>query len=228
MRVYICDDEKLILKELEKEIKCHVPEAAILCFDTGSKLLEKIEISACDILFLDIDMPEISGMDIAKALSGLYKPPLLVFVTSHDELVYESLQDHPFGFIRKNYIKQEIEKVLNDCSEQLKSSKRRFYFRTAGKDAALFLTEILYFEADGNYLKIYTNKESYRFRSTVTAVENSLAHYGFVRVHKGFLVNQSAVRLIGREEIELTDGTRISLGKSFAGRARQQLLEYLR
>lgn len=228
MRIYICDDEKLILKELEKEIKCHVPEAAILCFDTGSKLLEKIEVSACDVLFLDIDMPEISGMDIAKALSGLCKPPLLVFVTSHDELVYESLQYHPFGFIRKSHFKLEIEKVLNDCREQLESSKRRFYFRTAGKDAALFLADIMYFEADGNYLKVYTNKESYRFRSTVTAVENSLAHYGFVRVHKGFLVNQSAVRLIGSEEIELTDGTHISLGKSFAAKARQQLLEYLR
>lgn len=228
MRIYICDDEKLILKELEKEIKCHVPEAAILCFDTGSKLLEKIEVSACDVLFLDIDMPEISGMYIAKALSGLCKPPLLVFVTSHDELVYESLQYHPFGFIRKSHFKLEIEKVLNDCREQLESSKRRFYFRTAGKDAALFLADILYFEADGNYLKVYTNKESYRFRSTVTAVENSLAHDGFVRVHKGFLVNQSAVRLIGSEEIELTDGTHISLGKSFAAKARQQLLEYLR
>lgn len=228
MRIYICDDEKLILKELEKEIKRYAPEAAILCFDTGSKLLEKIQTSACDVLFLDIDMPEISGMDIAKALSGLYKPPLLVFVTSHDELVYESLQYHPFGFIRKSYFKQEIEKILNDCREQLESSKRRFYFHTAGKDVALFLADILYFEADGNYLKVYTNKESYRFRSTVTAVENSLDHYGFVRVHKGFLVNQSAVRLIGREEIELTDGTCISLGKSFAGKARQQLLEYLR
>ena len=66
MRVYICDDEKLILKELEKEIKCHVPEAEILCFASGSKLLGQIEALACDILFLDIDMPEISGMDIAK------------------------------------------------------------------------------------------------------------------------------------------------------------------
>lgn len=224
----MCDDEKLILKELAKEIQAHVPEAEILCFDTGSKLLEKIEISACDILFLDIDMPEISGMDIAKVLSGSYNPPLLVFVTSHDELVYESLQYHPFGFIRKNYFKQEIKKVLDDCCEQLESSKRCFCFRIAGKDASLFLADILYFEADGNYLKVYTAKESYRFRSTVTTVENSLVHYGFVRVHKGFLVNQSAVRLIGREEIELTDGTLIPLGKSFAGRARQQLLDYLR
>lgn len=228
MRIYICDDEKLILKDLEKEIKRHVPEAAVLCFDSGSKLLEQISSHPCDVLFLDIDMPETGGMDIAKALLGFRKPPLLVFVTSHDELVYESLQYHPFGFIRKSYFRQEIEKVLDDCSEQMESSKRRFCFRTEGKDAVLFLTDILYFEADGNYLKVYTKKESYRFRSTVTAVENSLAGYGFVRVHKGFLVNQSAVRMIGGEGIELVDGTSISLGKSYAGKARQQLLEYLR
>lgn len=228
MRVYICDDEKLILKELDKEVKRHVPEAAVFCFDSGSELLKKMNESACDILLLDIDMPEINGMDIAKRLSELYKPPLLVFVTSHDELVYESLQYHPFGFIRKSYLKQEMGKVLNDCSIQMESSKRRFCFRTGRKNAAIFLKDILYFEADGNYLKVYTKKETYRFRSTVTAVENSLAGYGFVRVHKGFLVNQSAVRMIGGEEIELEDGNCVPLGKSYAGKARQQLLEYLR
>jgi Response regulator of the LytR/AlgR family len=226
--IYICDDEIPVLRELAEKIQKCVPEEKILCFSSGMELREQLGRSSCDFLFLDIDMPDVSGMEIAEGLMGEKGIPLLVFVTSHDELVYESFQYRPFAFIRKGFFDQEIGKVLKRGREHLESLDRKFYFRMEGRDVSLLLSDILYFEADGNYLKICTVSGDYRARGTVSDRERELYPYGFVRIHKGFLVNQTAVRMIGREEVELKDGTVLPVGKHYAGKSKRQLLEYMR
>lgn len=228
MEIYICDDEPKILEDIKQKVmECKISEI-IKTFTSGRELLDELEANVCDILLLDIDMPEINGMDIADRLLKLEKRPLLIFVTSHDELVYDSFQYHPFGFIRKSFLDSEIKKVLADCVKELESNSRYFNFRTEGKDIRVLLSEISYFEADGNYLKLFTGNGEYRFRSTVTAVENSLSNQGFIRIHKGFLVNQSAVRVLSSEEAHLTDGTLLPIGKTYVEEAKKQLMRYMR
>ena len=228
MQIFICDDELPILNNIIESVQKLIPNEDITGFSSAQELLHALHHFACDVLFLDIDMPKLSGMDIAKELNQMEHKPLLVFVTNHDELVYESLQYHPFGFIRKSHFHDEIEKVLADCKKELGSRDLRFHFKMSNRNVVILLSDILYFEADGNYLKVYTASEVYRFRSTVTAVENSLETKGFIRVHKGFLVNQSAVKIIGRDELEMINGTRIPLGKSYMETAKQQLLKSMR
>lgn len=228
MQIYICDDELQILNNLTEKMKKLMPDDTVTSFSSPNELLKELQNATSDVLFLDIDMPEISGMDIAQQLNKMEHKPLLVFVTSHDELVYESLQYHPFGFIRKNFFDAEIKKVLVDCKKELGSRELRFHFRMANQDVVIMLADILYFEADGNYLNVHTLSEEYRFRSTVTAVENSLSDKGFIRVHKGFLVNQAAVKVMGKDELEIINGTVIPIGKSYLETAKQQLLKSMR
>lgn len=228
MRIYICDDEAQIRHDLESAIQklCH--RYRIKAFASGTELLQELEKESCDVLLLDIDMPQMSGMDVAKKLCEMEAKPLLIFVTSHDELVYDSFRFHPFGFVRKSFFEQEIEKILKDCEAELESSTRHFTFRFNGKDVRLLLTDILFFEADGNYLKLVASKEEYRIRSTITAVENSLGTYGFIRIHKGFLVNQSAVRMMGADEVQLENGCRLPLGKTYAEEVKKSFMRYMR
>lgn len=227
-QIYVCDDEPKIAEDLSAKIKAYMPQDVVVSISGGAQLLKRLWQEPCDILFLDIDMPDVNGMDIAGKLAELEHKPLLVFVTGHDELVYESLQYHPFGFIRKSYFDEEIEKVLRDCEKELGERQKHFHFRMGSRDVSLLLSDILYFEADGNYLKLYTAAETFRLRSTVTAVENSLGGSGFIRVHKGFLVNQSAVRIIGRNELEMTNGSFLSFGKNYMEGAKRKLLRYMR
>lgn len=228
MQIYICDDEPQILKMMSEKISCYLPNDKITAFSSGRELMVAVTKVPCDILFLDIDMPQINGMDIAHRLNGSKQRPLLIFVTNHDELVYESLLYHPFGFIRKSRFSEEIGKILEDCRKELDTRQKRFHFRMAGREVILLLSDILYFEADGNYLKVCTASEKYRFRSTVAAVESDLAEAGFVRVHKGFLVNLCAVRTVGNEKLELVNGEAIPLGKNYADIARKNLLQFMR
>lgn len=228
MHIYICDDEQQILNLLSEKIESYLPNDMVTGFTSGHRLMEAMNRLPCDILFLDIDLKELNGMDIAYQLNGRKQKPLLIFVTSHDELVYESLQCHPFGFIRKNHFAEEIEKILEDCKKELYSREKYFYFRMAGQEVRVLLSDILYFEADGNYLRLYAKAEQYRFRSTVAAAENTLAGNGFLRVHKGFLVNLSAVRRLGNEDIRLISGHVIPLGKNYTDSVRERFLEAMR
>lgn len=149
MRIFICDDETRILEDMGNRIVHILPEAFLTSFSEGKELLGAFEKSSCDVLFLDIDMPGINGLDIAKVLSEMAEKPLLIFVTSHDELVYDSLQYHPFGFIRKSYFENEIEKILKDCEQELMTKEKHFIFKRGMENVRLKLSEILYFESDG-------------------------------------------------------------------------------
>ncbi len=227
-RIYICDDEPRIFTDVLKKVKECLPGALIKTFTSGIKLMEELDREVCDILLLDIDMPDVGGMEVASWLLKQDKRPLLVFVTSHDELVYDSFQYHPFGFIRKDHLDQEIKPVLDSCINELQSNVKYFYFRSEGKDIRVALRDIRYFEADGNYLKLFLSQDKYRLRSTLTAIENSIGIYGFIRIHKGFLVNQMSVHKLGNEEIYLTDGTVLPLGKTYLDEVRNEFMRYLR
>lgn len=228
LRIFICDDERRMLSMIAKKVSECLPESDIRVFSCGSDLLQCLQTQVCDILLLDIDMPDITGLEIAGKLSLFEKRPLLLFVTSHDELVYDSFQYHPFTFLRKSSFDREMQAALEDCVRELQHRERHFCFRWEGKQVFLLLSELFYFEAEGNYLKVFSKTGQYRFRSTITSVENTLAGCGFIRIHKGFLINQAAVRLFNAKEVELFDGTTLPIGKSYAKTAEEQFLRYLR
>lgn len=227
MEVYICDDEPVILSAISKRVKQILPDSGVTGFLSGNKLLKALGAACCDILLLDIDMPEISGLDIAKQLRDMPEKPLIVFVTGHDELVYDSLKVHPFGFIRKEYLDNELEKMLSDCVHELKGREKHFSFHCPEGEIRLAICDILYFEAEGNYLKLAAADREYRFRDTLSAVEAALSDYGFVRIHKGFLVNQAAVKLLGSDEAGLVNGRQLPIGRSYLETARRRLMRYM-
>ena len=226
IRLAICDDEKKILEDMSRKVRTAIDGAEVSLYSNGMTLLEDIKRKeeGFDILLLDIDMPEISGLEIAETIQHSEKKPLIIFVTSHDELVYDSLQLHPFGFVRKSYLDKELSRVLEDAIREISSKEKNFYFHTAEGDIRLSLKDILYFEAQGNYIRVVTGSEEYRFRETMQALEMALSTDGFVRTHKGFLVNSEAVKIINSDKLILDDKTEIPVGRSYQETAKRSLM----
>lgn len=223
-RIAICDDENRILEDLSQMVLELIPDADVSAFGEGRALIDSADKAGYDVALLDIDMPDLNGLEVALSFQAADRKPLIIFVTSHDELVYDSLQLHPFGFVRKSYLDKELKKVLEDAVEEVSSRDKHFFFHTASGDIKLQMDDILYFESEGNYIKIKTGSDEFRFRETMQALEISLKSDGFIRVHKGFLVNQEAVKIINSDKLVLNDNTEIPFGRSYQENARKMLM----
>ena len=227
MKIAVCDDENKIVEEITSFIKKDFPLSEVRSYSDGESFLAASE-ERPEVLLLDIDMPGISGMEVAASLAREKVHTLIVFVTAHDELVYDSFKYHPFAFVRKKFLEEELKSVLSDCEKQLESRKKNFVFQNASKLVTLAQSEILYFEGQANYLAIHTTSGEYKMRSTMAGVEKELEDSDFLRIHKGFLVNLEHIRVLKTEELELDNGTVLPIGKSYSDAAKKSILRYMR
>lgn len=230
-KIAICDDETKICElykdRVKKIIDKHGLSTSIQTFDSENHFLEECMSGCFHLVLLDIDMPNISGMDIAKLMNGLTIRPILVFVTNQDALVYDTFQFQPLAFIRKSHFDEEIETVIIRSFEKLLEAKSTYSFRYNSKIVQLKLTDIMYFEADQNYLQIYTGDQVFRFRDTLHNVESELIGKGFLRIHKGFLVNQEAVYQMSGDEVVLNNGAVLPVGRTNREQIKQRLMRYM-
>ena len=110
LRIAICDDDQALLHSYKNRIKAlfeskHV-DAIIFDYTKGSKLITECKEVPFDLIFLDIDMPEMSGFDVAEKINDINADTVIIFVTNEEQLVYRSLRYSPFRFIRKAYLWQ--------------------------------------------------------------------------------------------------------------------------
>lgn len=232
INIYICDDEIMILKQISGYVDNLLSglcvEYQIRTFEKSLELLDDLRNQNVDILLLDIDLPQINGMEIASELKQLRHQPLLIFVTSHESLVYESFQYQPFDFIRKSCYEKDLKLSLERAIKQLINQKKDYCLEYADRMIRLQLSEILYFESSANYLRIVTENNIYQQRKSLHQVEVELKDFGFVRIHRGYLINQKAVHVLKNDRVILTNKEEIPIGRHYSVTARQELINYLR
>jgi DNA-binding LytR/AlgR family response regulator len=132
MRIAICDDEKEIRELLASKVKNICPKAKIFLYGTGEELLA--ETGQPDLLFLDIQMPGMDGMDTARALRKKDQDTILIFVTAIEEYVFQAFDVGAFHYIVKPFCDEKLETVLQKAVsqylEKCRTDKRRVKFRT--------------------------------------------------------------------------------------------------
>lgn len=232
LTIAICDDEKKILDELKTRIESilqkHSMEGNILLFQSASTFFESYIKTPIDILLLDIDMPVKSGMELAKELSLAEQDTVFAFVTNQEALVYQSFECHPFAFLRKDYLDEELESTLLRMIDTALSKAQTYSFTYRGVITKVYIEDIVYFESDLNYVKLVTTKEVYRYRETLSNLCEAFHGKKFLRIHKGFLLNMNYIYSIRQEEVELTNHTVLPIGRTNREIVKDQLFRYLR
>ncbi|MGH4125580.1 MAG: LytR/AlgR family response regulator transcription factor [Clostridium sp.] len=230
--IVICDDEPKILEDLSDIIKAIFSKLNIFVeyyiTQDAKSLLEHISETNIDILFLDIDMPKHSGMEVADYLLNQGSKTLLIFVTNYEALVYQSFQYHPFGFIRKNYFSEEIEVVISNAVNVLKDRQDTISIKMNNELIRIKISEIMYFEADSNYVNVFTTTATYYYRESLGVLEKQLSTKGFIRIHRGYLINQRFVYAIRYNEVELSKVGLLPIGRSNRENVRKLLMKYMR
>ncbi|MEM3476477.1 MAG: LytTR family DNA-binding domain-containing protein [Candidatus Bathyarchaeia archaeon] len=168
-----------------------------------------------EVIFLDIELPDMSGLETAKIILNFNNPPLIVFATAYDEYAVEAFELGAVDYILKPFEEKRIEKTvkrilnlksnreewekaINKISEFLSTSimKKLPVHQTNGVINLIPYKDIIFGEAFGKRVKIFTNKEEYFFEGTLTELEVRLKVEGFLRVHKSYIVNLRKIEAV--------------------------------
>ena len=131
LKIAVCDDNESFLETLKKMIsesaRDYFKDINVQCFNNGQRLLNQHKRLFFDVIFLDIDMPEFTGFDVAEILRKQRRDCYIIFVTNHNELVYGSMEFQPFYFIQKSSVSRlnkDVVNVLNKLSVYLKQHQK--------------------------------------------------------------------------------------------------------
>ncbi|WP_310602860.1 LytR/AlgR family response regulator transcription factor [Anaerosporobacter sp.] len=233
LKIAICDDDQAILLSYKKRIKTifeskHV-EVTISEYTAGSKLIKDCANDPYDLIFLDIDMPEMPGFEVAEGINRVSEDSIIIFVTSEEQLVYRSLRYSPFRFIRKTHFVAELsEAIVSFLSLYNKRSKTQLFTCMNGEMIAANIKEIIFIESDKHKVTVYMKQREIITKAKISELEDSLKESGFIRVHVGYLINMKYIYSIERTEIILMDETSIPLSRRRTEQVKQEFQKYIR
>ena len=232
MNVLIIDDDRNYHRILEKKVTeiCQAIDIplTVRCIDLPYASEEENRYLHSDVILLDIDMPKISGIELASrinSLKGNAEKPYIIFVTSMDGLVFEALREQPYSFVRKDHL-DDLAPCLLRIHEKLQLSDS--YTIKVGRDmVSLPFRELIYLEKSGNYVVFYTVNGEYRERTTIDEKEVDLKPYSFLRPHIGFLVNPAYIAEQLPESLRLNNGVIIPVSKRYRKEIKREFYEWM-
>ena len=204
INIGICDDEasmrRLFRAPLEQKLQLLGADYRIFEYDCGETLLTRPETEWLDILFLDIEMKQLSGMETARNLRKRDSHTLLIFVTAYPDFVFQGYEVHAFHYILKPYENQKIMKVLEQAIKEL-GQNREHYFTLEQKSGTTKIPtkKILAFSSDRRKIIIsLEDGNKLEFYGKLDAVETDLPDY-FIRCHNRHLVNLNYVTALEKD-----------------------------
>lgn len=217
MRVFnivAVDDERTLLLtiacSLEKIFDDAGAKAEMEIFSSPKKLLQRMKDKRFDLAFLDIDMPEMDGIDLGKKIKDVENDTEIIYLSGREERVFDAFAVHPFGFVRKSNFLQDVTDVVQSFVKSFEKGDKEDYLdiRSNGRIVSVNVKELVYVECIKDYQYFYFNNKSepIKMRSTMSKIEEELAPYGFIRVHKGYVVGYRYIRRIDENSLLLSDG----------------------
>ena len=198
IRIGVCDDNAVILQNIcsmiENAFLDYTGDFDVLSYTSGQLLYKAYMQERFDVIFLDIDMPKMSGFEVAKMLRDDFSSCFIIFITSHSELVYESMDFQPFHFIRKNCsvpLEESIEEIVKKLMTHMKQNEKIILEDDLSGRCAVYIRDIVYMESDRHYVKYYIKGKDMpiRMRIGINECEGKYQEYDFVRIHKRYLIN---------------------------------------
>jgi len=231
-RCLIIDDEPLAIKLIRTHLsKLESFEVAGEC-SNALKAIEFLRKEKIDLMFLDINMPEITGLEFLKSIPN---PPYVIITTAYREYAIEGYDLDVIDFLLKPISFERFLKSINRycnrtrpvAGENDKSSgqngKKHVYIQDGKNIFKLQYEDILYFEGYGEYVKVITTGKTYLVRESLTEFEQKLSADSFLRVHKSYIVNLDKITGFSTIHVLLKD-TELPIGRIFRDKAVSVLL----
>ena len=209
MRILICDDDPLIIEQLQKFIESffksnHIKCPELVSFTSGESLLADSEEK--DLVFLDIEMPGMNGIYIGNVLKERNKNIIIFVVTSYSEYLDEAMRFHVFRYLSKPLEKQRLFRNLKDALAVYHTLSQKIALETKEETLTLPVNDIILIETQGRKIIVHTSKKDYESIHSIQYWIEILPKNCFIQSHRSFIVNLKHVSNFNHDIIYLEDG----------------------
>lgn len=214
LRAIALDDEPMAL-EVVKNLSAKIQFIELAeVFTDPFKALDYLLHEKIDLIFLDIKMPDISGIELLKSLA---KPPMVIFTTAYSEHAIESFELEVIDYLLKPFSQTRFLKACNRAAEQfrLKNGEAPFFIKSGTENLRVEPDEILYVESLGNYMQFVLSDKKITSRLTMSEVEALLPAARFVRIHRSFIAAKKHITKIDKNSVWVKE-TELPIGSAFA------------
>jgi len=231
LRVLAVDDERPALEDLARLLGGSSEVAEVAIADSGGEALRTLADHRFDAIFLDVRMPGIDGLELASVLDQFSDPPALVFVSAYEDGAVGAfeLELHPLDYLMKPVsrarIAQALERVVASRSDgEIVSVEHQ----RGGATRLVPRASILYIKSEGDYVRIVSDDGRFLVRGALSQIERKWIPYGFVRVHRSYVVNlrraiEIRPELGGSATIVLADGSEVPVARRQVPELRRRL-----
>jgi len=247
IRTLIVDDQSIAREALRHLLQQESDLEIVGVAANGREAIEAIDALAPELVFLDVQMPEMDGFEVAARVDRSRRP-IIIFVTAHDEFALKAFEAHALDYLVKPCQPErlklalqrarhqlqsnqtgEIQQKLDELLRDLKSNSRypeRLTIKSNGRILFLRVAEIDLVEAADNYVKLHVGNETHLFRETMAALEEKLSPERFVRISRSVIVNVESVKELhplfhGEYSVTLRSGARVTLTRGYREQLRQ-------
>lgn len=193
----VIDDERPALDELTFLLGQDERVGEVLACDSATEALRLLQDREVDAVFLDIQMPGLSGLDLAQVLARFRVPPPVVFVTAHEQHALEAFDlnavDYILKPVRGERLAEAVRRVLDTSGRLVAAGDEQIPVERGGVTRFVPRSDIHYVEAHGDYARLHTDAGSHLVRTSLSALEEQWADAGFVRIHRSLLVSLAHV-----------------------------------
>jgi DNA-binding LytR/AlgR family response regulator len=214
----VVDDEPIARDGIMEYIRQIDYLNAVAECKSGAEAAGLLQKNKIDLIFTDIQMPKLSGIEFVKALSN---PPLVIFTTAFSEYALEGFEldviDYllkPISFSRFLKSAEKAQSYLNSKCKVVEATHDFFFIKCNGKIEKLVMTDVIYIEAMSNYVIIHTRLKKYVTYLTFSGIEEQLPSNLFVRIHKSYMVAIAAIQTIDGNEV-ITSSRRLPMSKNY-------------
>jgi two-component system LytT family response regulator len=220
LKAIAIDDEPIAL-EVVKNLSSKIPFVELKAvFTDAFKAIEFLQKEKIDLIFLDIKMPDISGIDFLRSISN---PPMVIFTTAYSEHAVQSFELNAIDYLLKPFSQSRFLKACNKAYEQFElkknngmaSSSSFIFIKSGYEQVRIILDAILYVESNGNYMQFVLTDKKILSRLTFSEVEELLPAAFFVRIHRSFIVSKKHITKIEKSGIWI-DKINLPVGAAYA------------
>lgn len=215
MKIAICDDRKDDRSALKALLETYNQDFEIKEYGSGEELCGDMDyIRECSIVFLDINMDDMDGLEAARKIKAECQKVYIVLVTAYMNYALDGYKVKASRFLLKDDLEQTLQECLDDILKEIRQEERVVEFGFVEGNMRLKVDDIIYIETSKHKNVFYTQGQTFSIYKKMDELEEDLKGMGFVRIHQSFLINMKYIQKINSYVMILTTGKEISVPKS--------------